>query len=31
VKFRKTTEALTERQTALAIAESAWLELAERA
>jgi ATP-binding cassette subfamily F protein uup len=31
VKFRKATEALTERQAALAAAESEWLELADRA
>ncbi|WP_137112372.1 ABC-F family ATP-binding cassette domain-containing protein [Rhodobacter sp. SY28-1] len=31
VKFRKATEALTERQTALEAAETEWLELAERA
>ena len=31
VKFRKATEALTERQTKLAAAEDEWLELAEKA
>jgi ATP-binding cassette subfamily F protein uup len=31
VKFRKATEAMTERQTALAAAETEWLELADRA
>jgi ATP-binding cassette subfamily F protein uup len=31
VKFRKATEALTERQAALEAAESEWLELADRA
>jgi ATP-binding cassette subfamily F protein uup len=31
VKFRKATEAMAERQTALAAAEADWLDLAERA